>query len=86
MSIVAEVIAAILVALLLAVSAFALLVGILGSVFGEGFARCARCGHFTLGSAGHLHPHGCPRTFHQHLTHVVRVTDAAFRTVHLRHN
>lgn len=83
MAVAAEVIAAILIALLLAATAFAMVIGILGGVFGEGFERCTRCRHVTLGMHGQAHPYGCPETLRQHLTHVVEV---ALHDVHLRHH
>ena len=83
MAIAAEVIAGIFVVVLLAATALAMLVGILGGVFGEGFERCERCRHITLSFEGRPHPGGCPATLHQHVAHVVGVT---FHGVHLRHH
>ena len=83
MAVAADAIAAILIALLLAATAFAMVIGILGGVFGEGFERSGRCGHLTLGMHGQAHPYGCPETWRQHVAHLV---EAAFHGVHLRHH
>jgi hypothetical protein len=83
MAVAAEVIAAILIAVLLAATAFAMMIGILGGVFGEGFERCARCGHMTLSMHRQAHQFGCPETVRQHLLHAVEV---AFHDLHLRHH
>jgi hypothetical protein len=83
MAVAAEVIAGILIALLLVATALTLFVGIMGAVFSEGFERCTRCGHSTLGLEGMAHPHGCPGTFHEHGAHIVQ---AAFHHAHLRHH
>lgn len=83
MAVAAEVIAAILVALLLLATALTLLIGIMGAVFGEGFERCPHCGHHTLAVMGQTHPHGCPGTLAEHAAHLVH---AAFHRVHLRHH
>jgi hypothetical protein len=83
MAMAAEVITGILVVILLVATAFAMVAGILGGVFGEGFERCGRCGHLTLGIRGHAHPKGCPDTLPGHLVHVVH---SAFHDVHLRHH
>jgi hypothetical protein len=79
----AEVIAGLLIAMLLLATALTLFVGLMGALFSEGFERCPRCGHWTLGIAGTAHPGGCPGSLSEHLVHVVR---AAFRHVHLRHH
>lgn len=83
MAVAAEVIAGILVAILLVATALTLVVGIMGAVFSEGFERCARCGHWTLGVDGMAHPHGCPGSFYEHGAHLVQ---AAFHRAHLRHH
>lgn len=81
MAVAAEVIAGILIALLLVATALGLFVGIMGAVFSEGFERCTRCGHWTLGVHGMAHPQGCPVTFYGHGAHVLQ---AAFHRAHLR--
>ena len=83
MAVAAQVVVWILVALLLGATAFPLLVGIMGALFSEGFERCDRCGHWTLGFEGMAHPQGCPGTLYEHVAHVVEV---AFHRVHLRHH
>lgn len=83
MAVAAEVIAGILVAILLAVTALTLFVGIMGALFSEGFVRCPRCSHWTLGMAGLAHPQGCPGTLYEHGAHLVQV---AFHHTHLRHH
>lgn len=83
MAMAAEVIAGILVVLLLLATVFALVIGTLGGVFGEGFERCRRCGHLTLSIGGDTHPSGCPVTLYAHATHV---THAAIRHAHVRHH
>lgn len=83
MAVAAEVIAGILIAILLVVTALTLLVGIMGALFSEGFERCPRCEHWTLGMRGVAHPHGCPDNLFEHTAHVVQ---AAFHHVHLRHH
>jgi len=55
----------------------------MGALFSEGFERCDRCGHWTLGLHGLTHPHGCPGTLYEHAAHVVYV---AFHRAHLRHH
>jgi hypothetical protein len=79
----AEVVAGILTAILLVATALTLFVGIMGALFSEGFERCPRCSHWTLGLEGMAHPNGCLATFYEHGAHVVR---AAFHHVHLRHH
>ena len=83
MAVAAEMITKILVALLLVATAFTPLVGIMGALFSEGFERCDRCGHWTLGLHGLTRPHGCPGTLYEHAAHVVYV---AFHRAHLRHH
>lgn len=83
MAVAAEVIAGMLIGVLLVATALTLFVGIMGAVFSEGFERCTRCGHWTLGLQGRAHPHGCPGTLYEHAAHVVQV---AFHHVHLRHH
>jgi hypothetical protein len=83
MAVAAEVIAAILITVLLAATAFAMMIGILGGVFGEGFERCARCQHLTQSMHSQAHPYGCLETVRQHVMHAVEV---AFHDVHLRHH
>lgn len=83
MAVGAEVIAAILVALLLLTTALTLFLGFMGAVFGERVERGPRCGHRTLAMKGPAHPHGCPDTLVEHAAHLVH---AAFRDVHLRHH
>lgn len=83
MAVAAEVIAGMLIGVLLVATALTLFVGIMGAVFSEGFERCTRCGHWTLGLQGMAHPHGCPGTLYEQAAHVVQV---AFHHVHLRHH
>ena len=83
MAVAAEVIAGMLIAILLVVTALTLFVGIMGAVFSEGFERCRSCGHWTLAIRGTAHPRGCPDAFHEHALHVVH---AAVHNVHLRHH
>ncbi len=83
MAVAAEVIAGVLIVVLLLATALTLFVGVMGAVFGEGFERCSECGHWTLAVKGTVHPHGCPGTVYEHVTHVV---GAAFQRVHLRHH
>ncbi|HEY1651684.1 MAG TPA: hypothetical protein VGG09_07355 [Acidimicrobiales bacterium] len=83
MAVAAEVVAGVLIALLLLVTALTLFVGIMGAVFSEGFERCPRCGHRTLAMKGMAHPHGCPETLSEHALHLVH---AAFHHVRLRHH
>ena len=83
MAVAAEVVAAILIAGLLAATAFALTIGILGGVFGEGFERCARCGRVALSMHGAAHSGGCPETLRQHVRHLVGV---AVHDVRVRHH
>jgi hypothetical protein len=81
MAVAAEVIAGILIAVLLVATALGLFVGIMGAVFSEGFERCTRCGHWTLGVEGMAHPHGCPDTLYGHGAHAVQ---AAFHRAHIQ--
>ena len=82
MAVGAEVIAAILVALLLFATALTLFLGFMGAVIGEHVERCPRCGHRTLAVKGQAHPHGCPDAL---VEHAARPVHAAFHDVHLRH-
>lgn len=83
MAVATEVIAGILIAILLIVTAFTLFVGVMGALFSEGFERCPHCGRWTLGLVGMAHPRGCPDTFSAQVTHVVR---AALHHVPLGHH
>ena len=80
-----EVVAAVLVAVLLVFTAYALTAGILGGVFGERFARCPRCGRFGLTVGGRRHRGGCPPSPHDFATQLVHNMQEIFHAVHLRH-
>ena len=81
MAVAAEVITSVLVVVLLLATVLTMVVGILGSVFGEGFERCRQCGRVTFCIKGQTHPAGCPAPLHEHLAHLV---DATVHGVHLR--
>lgn len=83
MAVAAEVVAGILIAILLVVTALTLFVGIMGAVFSEGFERCDRCGHWTVGFEGMAHPHGCPGSAYEHAAHLVQAALHQVQ-VHLR--
>ena len=81
MTVAAEVIVGILIAALLVATALALFVGLMGALFSEGFQKCQRCGHWTLGFQGTTHLHGCPGSFYEHGAHILQV---AFHHAHVR--
>jgi hypothetical protein len=83
MAFAAEAVTTALVVALVMVTALAMLIGILGSAFGEGFERCPRCDRWTLSVHGQAHEGGCPVTVHEHVCAVLR---AAFGGIHLRHH
>lgn len=53
-------IATILVAALMAFTAWASMVGGVAAVTDSWYERCPRCGHHGLAHRGSLHDHGCP--------------------------
>ena len=61
----------VLVGVLLAVSVWVLVVGILGVLSGERVTRCRRCHRFVLTLHGQAHPKGCPLTFHQDVSNAI---------------
>jgi hypothetical protein len=68
---------------LLAFSAWATVVGLMGGMTRERIERCARCHRYGVTVAGHRHADGCPT----HLAdRVVRLWQLRPRDVHLRHH